>query len=171
MNVLVLGLGNILLSDEGVGVRVVEALAARARLPAEVEILDGGTSGMELLEAMMGRDLIVVADAITSERHAPGDILRLDGEELDQFFRERMSPHQIGLSDVLAALKLMDASPGQLVLHGVVPRSLDLGLELTPEVSAARDRLVRTIEAELSGQLAKKPVAAGRAADVHRPTA
>ena len=149
MNILVLGLGNMLLSDEGVGVRVAESLAARGRLPSCVEVLDGGTSGMELLETMMGRDLIIVADAISSERHTPGDILRLDGGELDQFFRARMSPHQIGLSDVLAALHLMDASPGGLVLFGVVPESLDLGLELTPKIADARDRLAAMIEDEV----------------------
>ncbi len=150
MNVLVLGLGNILCSDEGVGVRIAEALEARGQLPPDVEVVDGGTSGMELLEIMMGRDLIVVADAITSQRHRPGDTLRLEGHELDQFFRQRMSPHQIGLSDVLAALQLMDAAPARLLLFGVVPQSLELGLELTAPVAAARDRLVAAIEGEVT---------------------
>ncbi len=160
MNVLVLGLGNILLSDEGVGVRVAEALTSRGKLPAEVEVLDGGTSGMELLETMMGRDLIVVTDAIGSDKHRPGDVIRLDGDDLDQFFKQRMSPHQIGLSDVLAALQLMDAAPGALVLYGVVPLNLELGLELTPEVAAARDRLVPAIEAEVAAQFSRDSAAA-----------
>ncbi len=160
MNLLVLGLGNILMSDEGVGVRVVEALAARDNLPAGVELLDGGTSGMELLEAMMGRDAIIVADAISANGHRPGDVIRLDGGELDQYFRQRMSPHQIGLSDVLAALQLMDASPGRLVLYGVVPRNLDLGLELSAEVAAARNRLVGRIEGEVAGLFRREPAVA-----------
>ncbi len=160
MSILVLGLGNLLLSDEGVGVRVAEALVAGGRLPTDVEVVDGGTSGMELLEIMMGRRLIVVADAISSERHRSGDIIRLDGAELDQFFQQRMSPHQIGLTDVLAALQLMDASPDRLVLFGIVPRSLELGLELTPPVAAARDRLVAAIEAEVTTWRAVAPAAA-----------
>ena len=160
MNVLVLGLGNMLLSDEGVGVRAAGALIARGRLPAGVEVLDGGTSGMELLEIMMGRDLILVADAISAEGKAPGEMLRLDGEDLDQFFRQRMSPHQIGLSDVLAALHLMDAAPGRLVLYGVVPESLELGLELTPAVAAAHDRLVAAIEAEVAALFCQDSAAA-----------
>ncbi|MDJ0944401.1 MAG: HyaD/HybD family hydrogenase maturation endopeptidase [Kiloniellales bacterium] len=160
MSILVLGLGNLLLSDEGVGVRVAEALITGGRLPPDVEVVDGGTSGMELLEIMMGRSLIVVADAISSERHRPGEIIRLDGAELDRFFRQRMSPHQIGLTDVLAALELMDAAPDRLVLFGVVPQSLELGLELTPPVAAARDRLVAAIEAEVATGRAVAPAAA-----------
>ncbi len=171
MNILVLGLGNILTSDEGVGVRAIEALIARSTLPEGVEIVDGGTSGMELLELMMGRDLIIVADAISADGHAPGDILRLDGEDLDQFFRQRMSPHQIGLSDVLAALHLMDAAPGRLVLFGVVPESLDLGLELTPKIAASRDRLADMIEAEVAARVAPEIVSTERLANVHRHSA
>ncbi len=171
MNILVLGLGNILSSDEGVGVRAVEALQARGNLPAGVEVVDGGTSGMELLELMMGRDLIIVADAISAEGCAPGDILRLDGEDLDQFFRQRMSPHQIGLSDVLAALHLLDAAPRRLVLFGVVPESLELGLELTPLVAASRDRVADMIEAELAASLAPGLVSHERLANVHRHSA
>ncbi len=160
MNILVLGLGNMLLSDEGAGVRVAEALLARSRLPSGVEVLDGGTSGMELLETMMRRDLIIVADAIGSGEHQPGDVIRLDGKELDQFFHQRMSPHQIGLSDVLAALRLLDASPGRLILYGIVPKSLDLGLDLTPEVASACDRVVTAIEREIAVQHNLQPAMA-----------
>jgi hydrogenase maturation protease len=157
MNILVLGLGNMLLSDEGAGVRVAEALCARGKLPACVEVLDGGTSGMELLETMIRRDVIVVADAISSAEHQPGDVIRLDGEELDQFFHQRMSPHQIGLSDVLATLRLLDASPRRLVLYGIVPKSLDLGLDLTPEVASACARVVTAIECEIAVQYGPQP--------------
>ena len=168
MNILILGLGNILMSDEGVGVRAIEALMARGNLPADVEVVDGGTSGMELLELMMKRDLIIVADAISAERRVSGDIIRLDGADLDQFFRQRMSPHQIGLSDVLAALHLMDAAPGRLVLFGVVPESLELGLELTPPVSTSCDRVAELIEAEVAALFAPEIVSVKRLPNVHR---
>ena len=160
MNILVLGLGNILLSDEGVGVRAAEALMARGHLPEGVDVVDGGTSGMDLLETMMGRDMIVVVDAISATGRDPGDIIRLDGEELDQFFRQRMSPHQIGLSDVLATLKLMGSAPAELVLFGIVPNNMELGLELTSPVAAARDRVVRTIEDEITAKLPRPAVVA-----------
>ena len=160
MNILVLGLGNILLSDEGVGVRAAEALMARRHLPEGVDIVDGGTSGMDLLETMMGRDMIVVVDAISATGRDPGDIIRLDGEELDQFFRQRMSPHQIGLSDVLATLKLMGSAPAELVLFGIVPNNMELGMELTSPVAAARDRVVRAIEDEITAKLPRSAIVA-----------
>ena len=160
MNVLILGLGNLLLTDEAAGPRVAACLIERGILPASVEVVDGGTSGMELLETMMGRDLIVIADAITSQKHEPGDILRLDGEELNIFFRQRMSPHQIGLIDVLAALELMDASPQKLVLYGIVPENMELGLEPTPAVAAACERLVPMIECEVAEALSAATLAA-----------
>ena len=154
MNSLILGLGNMLLSDEGVGVRIAERLIERRMLPESVEVLDGGTSGMELLETMMGRDLIVICDAVSSTGHKPGDVLRLDGEDLDQFFKQRMSPHQIGLSDVLASLHLLDSAPDKLILFGVVPENLDLGLELSAGVAAARDEVVTLVEREMAAHSA-----------------
>lgn len=71
MNILVLGIGNLLLSDEAVGVRIIEALERRYRFSPQIDILDGGTSGMELMEAMAGRDHLIVADAVLSGQ-APG---------------------------------------------------------------------------------------------------
>ncbi|MCC2113964.1 MAG: HyaD/HybD family hydrogenase maturation endopeptidase [Hyphomicrobiales bacterium] len=148
MNVLVLGLGNILLSDEGVGVRIVEALEERYQLPETVEVLDGGTSGMDLLDQIAGHDLLIVADAIRADE-APGTVIRLADDEIKAFFRTRMSPHQIGLADVLASLRLSNEEPRHVVIIGVVPESLDLGLDLTPVNAAARETAVTMIVDEL----------------------
>ncbi len=148
MNVLVLGLGNILLSDEGVGVRIVEALDDRYALPESVETLDGGTSGMDLLDQIAGRDLLIVADALRADA-APGTVIRLADEEIKAFFRTRMSPHQIGLADVLASLRLSDEDPRRIVIIGVVPQSLDLGLELTATIAAALETALTMILDEL----------------------
>lgn len=146
--VLVLGLGNILLTDEGVGVRVVEALQARGRCPEGVELLDGGTSGMDLIDRIGGRDLVVIIDALSAD-DPPGTLIRIDGEQLDEGLHTRMSPHEVGLADVLGFLRLMDQSPARVVLYGVVPESLDLGLELTGAGVRGRDAAVLAIEAEL----------------------
>jgi hydrogenase maturation protease len=146
--VLVLGLGNILLKDEGVGVRVVEALEARGGCPAGVELLDGGTSGMDLIDRIGGREVVVIVDALATDE-PPGTLIRLDGEQLDEGLHTRMSPHEVGLADVLGLLRLMEASPGRVVLYGIVPASLDLGLELTEAGARGRDAAVSAIEAEL----------------------
>ena len=77
MRILVLGVGNILLTDEAIGVRIVEALEQRYILPDYVEILDGGTAGMELLGDMANRDHLIIADAIVSKKSAPGTMMIL----------------------------------------------------------------------------------------------
>jgi hydrogenase maturation protease len=158
MKVLVLGLGNILLSDEGVGVRAVERLGERHILPPVVELLDGGTCGMDLLDQIAGRDALIVVDAIKSAKRAPGDVTRLAGDDIDQFFRTRLSPHQLGLSEVLAGLDLVDGKPAEVVIIGVVPASLDLGLELSPEGERGCEAALAQVIAELA-RLGVPPVA------------
>lgn len=136
MSILVLGIGNLLLSDEAVGVRIVEALEQRYRLPAQVEVLDGGTSGMELMEVMANRDHLIVADAVLTGG-APGSIAVLHDEEIPALFTRKISPHQLGLADVLMALRLTEEFPRRLTLVGVVPESLAPGIGLTAVVSQA----------------------------------
>jgi hydrogenase maturation protease len=136
MRILVLGIGNLLLGDEAVGVRIVEALEQRYRLPAHVEVLDGGTSGMELMEMMADRDHLIVADAVLTGA-APGSVAVLYDEDIPALFTRKVSPHQLGLSDVLMALRLTDEFPRRLTLVGVVPESLESGIGLTAVVSQA----------------------------------
>lgn len=103
MRILVLGVGNILLTDEAIGVRIVEALEQRYILPDYVEILDGGTAGMELLGDMANRDHLIIADAIVSKKSAPGTMMILRDEEVPALFTNKISPHQLGTADVLSA--------------------------------------------------------------------
>ena len=149
MNILVLGLGNILLSDEGVGVRIVEALDASHDLPDGVEVLDGGTSGMDLLDMVADRDCLIVADAVNAAGPA-GRLIRIEGENIKVLFETRFSPHQLGLSDMLAALCLIDKAPRRVVIIGVVPQDLTLGLELSAAAAGGRDAAVSMIVDELS---------------------
>jgi len=148
-SVLVLGLGNILLSDEGVGVRIVEALDASHELPDEVESLDGGTSGMELLDMVAGRDCLIVADAVNAAGPA-GRVIRLENDDIRMLFETRFSPHQLGLSDMLAALHLIDEAPRRVIVIGVVPENLKTGLDLSPAAAGGRDAAVAMIVDELT---------------------
>jgi hydrogenase maturation protease len=147
---LVLGLGNILLRDEGVGVRVVEALAERYVLPAGVEIVDGGTCGMDLLDTLAGCDHLLVCDAVRTGA-APGSMVKLVGDRVPALFQVRYSPHQLGLMDVLATLNLTGEAPATLTLIGIVPADLSLGLELSPVVAEAAERAVEELAGELRG--------------------
>lgn len=146
MRILVLGVGNILLSDEGIGVRIVEALETRYHLPECVEVLDGGTAGMELIGAMADRDHLVIADVVLSSQQ-PGTILVLRDQEVPALFTRKISPHQLGLSDVLSALHLTDEFPQRLTLVGIVPESLEPRIGLTTVgQSALEPALQKVIE-------------------------
>ncbi len=147
---LILGLGNILLSDEGVGVHAVGALVEQVQLPPDVEVLDGGTSGMDLLDQIAGRAHLIVVDAVKTGR-PPASVVRLAGDAVPAFFSSRISPHQLGLSDVLAVLRLMDAAPESVTVIGVEPVCLDIGLELSPAVAARLPEVIALIGDEIIG--------------------
>ena len=150
MRIVVLGLGNILLRDEGVGVRVVEALAARYVLPAMVEVVDGGTTGMELLDTLAGCDHLLVCDAVQTGA-PPGSVVKLADAEVPALFQARFSPHQLGFAEVLATLILMEEAPATITLVGVVPADLELGIELSPAVAAVVERAVACLVDTLHG--------------------
>jgi hydrogenase maturation protease len=147
--VVVLGVGNLIMADEGIGVRVVEALEREYALPPGVVAIDAGTSSMELLADLSHLDFLLVVDAINADK-PPGTLVKLAGDEVPVFFRRNLSPHGIGLSDVLAALEFMDAAPREVVVIGVQPVSLELSTELTPEIAARVPELVAMAVAELT---------------------
>ena len=148
MSALVLGVGNILLADEGVGVRVVEAFQKRYVTPEGVDVLDGGTAGMDLLDALSGRSHIVIVDAVRTGAE-PGTIVRLTGKQVPALFNNRISPHQLGISDVLAILRLIDQEPGHIALIGIVPAGLDPGLDLSSVIADRIDEMVELVADEL----------------------
>jgi hydrogenase maturation protease len=141
---LVLGAGNLLLSDEGAGLRVVEQLVTTYDLPEEVMALDGGTLGLYLLHDLEGVDDLLIVDAVEMGEE-PGTLLRMEGEELPSFPFLKMSPHQIGIPDMLFAARLRDIYPRHVVLWGIQPAYLDVGLELSPPVAAQIDVLVTKV--------------------------
>jgi hydrogenase maturation protease len=146
--ILVLGVGSILMMDEGIGIRAVEELEKRYRFPENVEILDGGTSGIELLSYISGKDHLIIIDAIKSG-NPPGTVLRVEGEDVPAQFRTRISPHQLGISDLLAAATLTDEIPKKLVLFGIEPKEIVMVIGLSDEVRASMGRLVDIVVDEL----------------------
>ncbi|MGZ8325643.1 MAG: HyaD/HybD family hydrogenase maturation endopeptidase, partial [Rhodoplanes sp.] len=140
------GLGNLILSDEGVGVHVVRRLDESYSFPDDVVLIDGGTSAIDLLDQLVEAEHIIFIDAAQTGG-PPGSIVALQGARLPVWFRERMSPHQIGLADLLATLSLMDHTPESVTLIGIEPQSMELGTELTPQIDAAADEaLVKVLE-------------------------
>lgn len=150
MRVVVLGVGNILMSDEGIGVHAVTDLAERFDIPDTVEIIDGGTSGMDCLDRIAEADLLLIADCMRSKDKAPGTITRLADEQINAWFNTKISPHQVGLSDVLAACSFHEISPKRVVLVGVQPASFETSMSLTPQLAAVLPKVVDTLVAELT---------------------
>ncbi len=143
----VLGVGNILLSDEGFGVRVAEALLQRFRFPDEVEVLDGGTLGIELMRFLDGAERLILVDAIHGTE--PGSFREIRGEAVQLYFREKTSLHELGIQEVLASLVVMEKPIGEIVVIGVVPKSLEIGLDLTPLVASRIDEATDSVIRQL----------------------
>ncbi len=147
---LVLGLGNILLGDEGVGVRVVERLLEQYEFPEGVRVMDGGTLGLDLLPYLEEASQLLVVDAVQA-RKAPGTLVRMAGDEIPVFLDvSKVSPHQEGLQDLLAVATLKGYLPDEVVFWGAQIEALGVGLELSSAVAAQVDALIEKVLAELA---------------------
>lgn len=147
--ILVLGLGNVLCGDDGAGVVAVHRLLRRYRLDDAVTALDGGTLGLSLLPLVDSADRVILVDAIRADA-APGTLVRLEGDEVGPAVYERLSPHQIGVADLLAGAALIGRYPEEVILVGVVPETLLLGLDRTRAVEDRIDDLVEAVVRELA---------------------
>jgi len=144
----IIGVGNPLMGDDGVGIAAVERLAALP-LPAGVEALDGGTGGLTLLELMAGAETVILLDAVEMGL-APGSIARFDaGAIAAEEGGAGLSLHEAALPEVFALGREMDLLPPRLVVFGVEPASVERRLGLSPAVAAAVEPLVERVLAEL----------------------
>jgi len=142
-------MGNILLEDEGLGIRALEVMQRDYRFPSGVELLDGGTTGMGLLDDISGRDHLLVLDAVQTGE-PPGTLVAMRGSEVPVYFGIRVTPHQLGLADVLATLELSGEQPGSVTVLGLVPQSLELTLELSELIQSKLADLVQAAVRELT---------------------
>ncbi len=132
-HIVVLGLGNILLSDEGVGVHSVNAIKEQYVFRPKVNIVDGGTMGLDLLPLFQNGDRILVIDAVDFRRSA-GHIGVIEGDAIPSVLNVKLSTHHIGLSDLLFTAKLTRTTPPEICLIGIQPKSLEVGLDMTEEI-------------------------------------
>lgn len=146
--VVVLGLGNLLMRDDGVGVFALAQLAGDPRLPEGARLLDGGTLGLSLLPYVQSAPDLVLIDAVRGDG-PPGTLVCLEGDEVPGAVRDRLSVHQVGVADLVAGARLLGGWPERIVLCGVVPEEIELGVELSPAVRAAVPGLVAMVLGEL----------------------
>jgi hydrogenase maturation protease len=137
----VLGLGNLLMADDGVGLIALARLEEEWFVPRDVELVDGGTWGMNLLPVIEKADRVIFLDAIDLG-DPPGTLIRLEGDEIPRFLGMKLSPHQIDLREVLALAELRGTLPGELVALGIQPARVELSTTLSPVVEARLDQVV-----------------------------
>ena len=145
--IMVMGVGNILLSDEGLGVRFLDELA-KIPLPENVELLEGGTAGLELVHLIQEVDYLIIVDAIDA-KDEPGALFRFRPDDIRVFPEKyEVSFHQIGIVEVLAMANVLGQAP-QTLIFGVQPKSLEWGLDISPEIQALFPRLTEFVLQEI----------------------
>jgi hydrogenase maturation protease len=148
-HVMILGVGNLLFSDEGFGIRVVEELERRYAFPENVSIVDGGVLGVSLLGIISEADQLIVVDVIRNQG-APGDLYRLEGDAIPERIRAKNSLHQIDFLEALTLCQAMDKVPKAVIL-GVEPKDINtLSTELTETTKSRMEAVIQMVLGELS---------------------
>ncbi|HUV51137.1 MAG TPA: HyaD/HybD family hydrogenase maturation endopeptidase [Anaerolineae bacterium] len=147
-HIMILGVGCILFTDEGFGVRVIERLQERYEFPDNVSVVDGGVLGLNLLGVISEADHLIVVDAIRN-KGLPGSLYRLEGNAITERIRAKNSLHQVDFLEALTMCQALDKVPKTVIL-GVEPEDIDtLSIELTPAVQTKVDQMIEMILAEL----------------------
>ncbi len=148
--VLVLGLGNVLLGDDSVGPAALARLERDYRVPPQVRLVEGGTLGLALLDELAQAEHVILVDAVATGEPA-GTLVRLDGDAVRDAVRERLSVHQVGVADLLDVARLIGCYPESVVLLGLAPGAIGLGLARTAAVDDALGTLVSAVVEEVRG--------------------
>jgi hydrogenase maturation protease len=172
IGVLVLALGNVLLGDDGLGAAAIARIERDYRTPPGVRIEDGGTLGLSLLGLIADSDCVILVDAVRAEAPA-GTLVRMDGADVADAVWNRLSPHQVGVADLLEAARLIDSYPSAVTLLGLVPDVIDLAAVRSSAVDNGIDKLVAAIVGEVQSLgygMVREPEAAGRHRPIHNLT-
>jgi hydrogenase maturation protease len=146
---LILGVGNLILSDDGVGIHAVRLLQEKVKANDTITIIDGGTCGLDLLQYLEGIDRLIVLDAAKPD-HSPGKLTRITGKKVPAYLSIKTSPHEIGLPELLFAAKLSNIYPKKVIIYCVEAYSLDTGIELSSLVEKQVENLIQQVQAEIS---------------------
>lgn len=143
-----LGVGNILLTDEGLGVHIVNEMREDYVFNPPLNIIDGGTMGMELLTYMRGMTHLLLVDAVNGGE-APGTIYEFPHQEMNEYFTDHISVHEVGMQDILRIRAIQEDPLEDAMVIGVEPFSLELGLEVSEPVKAAvpevKERILKVL--------------------------
>ncbi|MBI5237317.1 MAG: HyaD/HybD family hydrogenase maturation endopeptidase [Deltaproteobacteria bacterium] len=146
-NAVIIGIGNILLKDEGAGVRAVEAFNDRYSLPRGLRCVDGGTAGLKLLSLIKDSSHVIIVDAVRT-KGAPGAVSIIRGHDIPEARSIGSSVHRIGVSDLMALARFEGCAP-DIVIIGIKPKDISPGLTLTPVIRKKIPEAVMAIKDEL----------------------
>ncbi len=145
--ILILGLGNLLLKDEGIGVHVVQRMM-NMTLPPDVEVIDGGTLGMKLIYYIENRTKVIVIDAVLIDDQ-PGSIYRFTNKDLIENACQLFSAHDINFTHVIKNAEMFGNGPKEIVFIGIKPEDITPGIELTPVIEAQIPRIIELVLKEI----------------------
>lgn len=145
----ILGIGNTLYTDEGLGVHALAALEEKYSTDQQVQLIDGSTDGMSLLGPVEDTDYLIVIDAINAGKEG-GHIIELHGDDIPAYYGIKMSIHQLGFQEVLLASKLRERYPKNIVMIGMQPTSLELGIGLSETNEAQLTEMFKLVEQQVN---------------------
>ena len=145
----ILGIGNTLYTDEGLGVHAIAALQEQYSMDPQVQLIDGSTDGMSLLGPVEDTDYLIVIDAINAGKEG-GHIIELHGNDIPAYYGIKMSIHQLGFQEVLLASKLRERYPKNIVMIGMQPTSLELGIGLSETNEAQLPEMFKLVEQQVN---------------------
>lgn len=149
-----MGVGNLLLKDEGAGVHVVQKLH-KMDLPSHVEVLDGGTAGIDLFDSIVGREKVIIIDTVRAGK-PPGTIYRLSSEDIEEAPKSWLSLHDIDIMDLLKLADMLEVKKPEIVVIGIEPKDMESAeLELSPEVEAKIPEVIELVMKEIKEPLTK----------------
>ena len=153
-DILVLGIGNTMLKDEGIGVRVAEKMMEMS-LPPEVEVMDGGIKGLDLLYYIEGRKKVIVVDAVKAGA-PPGTLFRFTDNDIAAKKGVMRSAHGIDFSDVIAVARFTGTKPDEVIFLGVEPYDLSVSMELSPKIEEMIPILINLVMKEIDAYLSRQ---------------
>jgi len=147
----ILGIGNLLLSDESFGIHVINHLESHYSFPDSITLMDGGTAGIYMAPFLEDHDPVFVVDVVNLKDTVPGSLYSFSAEDArDGSIQTRMSPHQLGILEMLDICKFRGTEPATVEFFCVIPQSVEMGLELSdavaPQVSKISEKLVEHLQ-------------------------
>ena len=149
MSILVLGLGNLVMTDDALGSQTIMGLEKQFQFPEQVSLVDGGTLGLDLLPRLEGIEKLLVIDALQMGAE-PGSVFRIEGEDVPRAFANKLSVHQMGLQDLLAVAELQGYLPKTLVVWGAQSECIEMGMEMSSSVATAMGQVIAGVVQELT---------------------